>query len=269
MKPRKFLLHALLLAVSVLASSPASAIVVTTFGANGEAGDVFGHSLAIGAGGVVHELDAFLNLGGGTSFRLSDGDLGSAGVGFSFGYSLSGDGTDLTLAYSFTNNTGSSLSSARFFSFVDAEIDEPLNTFFNEYGEFGSAGGDPAEEDADLWEIDEPGFVFGDIYSNLQAGTLDGTNGVPLALPDDVSMGLGFFLGPIDPGGSVSIRILLSEDFSTLGTLSLVQRDEDSSGTAITLSGRVVSAAVSEPGTVALLMTMGLLSLLGKRRRDR
>jgi hypothetical protein len=250
----------------VLASAPASAIVVTTFGANGEAGDVFGHSLSVGAGGAVHELDAFFNIGGGTSFRLSDGDLGSAGVGFSFGYGLSADGTDLTLAYSFTNNTGSPLSNVRFFSFLDAEIDEPVNTFFNEFGELGGSSADAAEEDADQWEIDEPGFVFGDIYSNLLAGALDGTNAVPAGSFDDVSMGLGFFLGPIDPGGSVSIRILLSEDFSTLGSLSLTQRDRNSLDTAITLSGRVASAAVSEPGTLALLATFALLSLLGRRR---
>ena len=37
----------------------------------------------------------------------------------------------------------------------------------------------------------EPGFLFGDIYTNVINGTLDNTNGVPSALPDDVSFALG------------------------------------------------------------------------------
>jgi hypothetical protein len=277
MKPRKFLLHGLLLAASVLASAPALAVVVTTFGPNGEAGYIFKvdpdgeerRILSIGASGDVNELDAFLNLGGGTTLLLSDGGLGSAGVGFAFGYGISADGTDLTLSYTFTNNTGGLLPDVRFFSFLDAEIGETANSPFYEFGEVVGSGGDPSEEDADLFEIDEPGYDFGDIYDNLLAGTLDGTNSLPLGSLEDVSMALGFFLGPIDPGGSVSIRILLSEDFDTLGSLSLVQRDRDSLDTVITMSGRVVSTAVSEPGTLALLTTLGLLGILGKRRRDR
>ncbi len=67
--------------------------------------------------------------------------------------------------------------------FVDHEIDESDNTFFNEYGvATGSAAAGQS------WEIDEPGYVFGDIFDNVLAGALDDANGVPLAAPDDVSM---------------------------------------------------------------------------------
>jgi hypothetical protein len=57
--------------------------------------------------------------------------------------------------------------------FVDHEIDETANTFFNETG--APAGVLPAGLS---WEVDEPGFVTGDIYDNLTAGALDNGVGV-------------------------------------------------------------------------------------------
>lgn len=77
-------------------------------------------------------------------------------------------------------------------AFLDAEINETTNTFFNEYGVVTGA---PAAGQS--WEIDEPGYLFGDIYDNFLAGTLDNSNGVPESAPDDVSVALGwdFILG--------------------------------------------------------------------------
>jgi len=72
-------------------------------------------------------------------------------------------------------------------AFFDYEIDEIDNTYFNEYG---TAVGAP--EAGQSWEIDEPGYVFGDIFSNFSAGTLDNSNGVPAISPDDVSMAMGW-----------------------------------------------------------------------------
>ncbi len=71
--------------------------------------------------------------------------------------------------------------------FLDHEIDEADNTFFNEYGESGGAA--PAGLS---WEIDEPGYKYGDIYDNVLAGALDNTNAIPDSAPDDVSMALGW-----------------------------------------------------------------------------
>lgn len=71
--------------------------------------------------------------------------------------------------------------------FLDHEIDEPINTFFNE---FGNTGGVPAAGQS--WEIDEPGFFFGDLFDNFAANTLDNTNGVPGGAEDDVAMGMAF-----------------------------------------------------------------------------
>lgn len=80
--------------------------------------------------------------------------------------------------------------------FVDHEIDEAVNTYFNETG---AAAGVPSAGQS--WEVDEPGYISGDIYGNLAAGTLDNALGVSVfgntTFPDDVSMALAhdFTLG--------------------------------------------------------------------------
>jgi hypothetical protein len=267
MQLRRTVPGALVLALGAFTSAPASAIVVTSFGPFGEAGSSLGRDLSIGPGGEVFELDGFLSFGG-PGLRLSTDPL-PAGLDFVFGYGLSDGDTDLTLAYTFTNNTGAILDDVRFISYLDAEIDEPLNTFFNEYGEAsGSPGTGPGDPDPDSWEIDEPGFssVPGDIYDHAFDGELDGSAALPGGPLDDVAMALGFFLGPLDPGRSVSIRVLLSEDMDRMGSLALLHKDADSANQVITLSGRVAPAAVPEPGTLGLLGLAAALLVAGRKR---
>lgn len=99
-----------------------------------------------------------------------------------------------TMTWSLTNNTGFDLTNLSLFGFLDAEIDEVINTFFNEFGTTSDLvlGGGSGDGLADSFEIDEPGFVFGDIIANLLAGSLDNTNAIQPALADDVSLALGF-----------------------------------------------------------------------------
>ena len=99
-------------------------------------------------------------------------------------------------------------------AFLDADIDLTTNGYANEFGTFislalppGAAAGAIAPTS---WEIDEPGYVFGDIYHNLYAGALDNTNSVPSTAPDDVSMALGFSVGPMLPGDSSTITVYVS-----------------------------------------------------------
>jgi hypothetical protein len=70
-------------------------------------------------------------------------------------------------------------------SFFDHEIDEAENTFFNEVGAVAGAPGA-----GQSWEIDEPGFLFGDIFANFKGAGFDNSIGIPD--PEDVSMGLGW-----------------------------------------------------------------------------
>jgi hypothetical protein len=250
-----------------LAALPAGAIVVGgAFGPGGEGGDANGQPIQIGPGGAVFEVDAFVSIEGqdlngagtsGTSAQLSADPLPS-GLAYAFASSLEDSDTDLRLRYTFTNNTGGALAGVSFFSFVDAEIDEVLNTFFNEYAE---TSGSLASGQS--FEADEPGFVFGDLFTNLLDGALDGSNGVPISAPDDVALALGFSLGTLGIGQSAIVEILLSQDGDRLGSFALTHRDSDpESLTVITLSGLVVP----EPAT-ALLLAGGLAAIGMARRR--
>ncbi|TAA42614.1 hypothetical protein [Corallincola spongiicola] len=74
-----------------------------------------------------------------------------------------------------------------FILFLDYEIDESSNSFINEYGtKVGHT------EIGQSWEIDEPGYIFGDIYQHVIDGELDNTNNVPERAPEDVSFALGW-----------------------------------------------------------------------------
>jgi hypothetical protein len=134
--------------------------------------------------------------------------------------------------------------------FVDHEIDEGTNTFFNEYG--GSAGAFAVGQSA---EIDEPGYVFGDIFDNFLVSALDNTNAVPAGLEDDVSMAMAWD----NISGSDVVSFLLSETAPVSG-FYLSQTDPDSNDATIYFSSSVRGVQAPEPATM-LLLGSGLLGL--------
>jgi len=246
-------------------STANAAFTYTPFGANGEGGSINGQVLFFGSGGEVFELDAFVNIGGldlngpalGTSAQLSNNPL-PVGLSFAFSSELSPDESDLTLTYTLSNTSGATIPAMWFSFFVDPEIDVAINDYFNEaglpFGTLGPGGGGSA----DSWEIDEPGYVFGDVFSNLLNGDLDNTNAVPESAADDVSLALGFTLGEIVPGGFATISILLSDDGDRIGTFALQAFDTDpDSFDDLTVSG-TATIAVPEP-TSGVLTGLGLL----------
>ena len=90
-------------------------------------------------------------------------------------------------------------------AFLDHELHRAGNTFFNEYGMVFNT---PAEGQS--WEIDEPGYKYGDIYRHFSEGNLDGANGVAQDAPDDVSMAMGWKF-TLRRGYKVTIRFIVSD----------------------------------------------------------
>jgi hypothetical protein len=111
--------------------------------------------------------------------------------------------------------------------FVDHDIDEGENTFFNE---IGMDNGVPVNElvGVQSWEIDEPGYVFGDIYFNFLTSSLDNANG--LSGPEDVSMALAWSFNLLANQEAI-IDFVLSESAPTSGfflDFNLSHEDPDS-----------------------------------------
>lgn len=217
-----------------------------------------GHgSMTIGPGGDAYEFNSFLWYDGLTEAEAAYDTFNGAVSGFSLDtsltYSLLDSATDLLLTYTITNSTLADISGLKFFAFLDAEIDEADNTFYNERGEMIGGGGVE-------WEIDEPGYLFGDIYDNLFAGQLDNSSS-PFA-PEDVSMGLGLDWGSLAAGDSAIFNMMISEDGDSIGETVLHQWDPDSQSTDIYMSGQ----PIPEPGTL-LLVGSGLAGLAGFGRK--
>lgn len=160
----------------------------------------------------------------------------------------------------------STAGSHNFIAFFDHEIDEPINTFFNEFGmESGAAA--PGQS----WEIDEPGYAFGDIYYNVLAGALDNSNGVPPGWEDDVSMALGWYFS-LNSGETGTITLELSDVVpSGSSYLYLSHTDPDSGNytiyysSTLTIKGGPVS--VPEPGTMILFGSL-ILGILGIAKKN-
>ncbi len=148
--------------------------------------------------------------------------------------------------------------------YVDMEIDEPTNTFFNEFGT--AVGSIPLGLNL-AWEIDEPGFVYGDIYSHL-FDSLDNTNGVPEAAPDDVAMAMVWQFTESD--AVQKLTLFISDKTPPQNVpFYLMQTDPDSQA-SIYMYGVTggEGPVIPEPGQLpALLALGGALAYLARRLR--
>lgn len=186
------------------------------------------------------------------------GSINTSLFNFSNGYGSGGGLGQITITL-----TGAGSHSV--IAFFDHEIDESENTYYNE---FGMVVGAPAAGQS--WEIDEPGFAFGDIYANVVAGTLDNANGVPASAPDDVSMAMGWnFSLAANETGTITLVLL---DRAPVGGFYLFHTDPiaNSGGETIYYASSLEVGGegqqVPEPGTMLLVGT-GLAGLAGLTRR--
>ena len=164
--------------------------------------------------------------------------------------------------------------------FVNWEIDQDANTFFNEG--FGSGGAAAAGQS---FEVDEPGFggggYFGDIFLNFLDGAFDGTfmhdfiSGDDGNAPEDISLGLGWDFS-LAAGETAVINFLLSDTAPGSG-LWLSQNDPLSELTFFLSSTLEITGGetepppvtVPEPGTLFLIGSGLLGAALGRRRQTR
>jgi hypothetical protein len=150
--------------------------------------------------------------------------------------------------------------------FVDHEIDEAVNTFFNEHGEPVNT-----PDLIETWEIDEPGFAppFGDIFDHFQASNgagsaLENASGVPSGSPNDVSMALGWNL-VVPAGEHALVTFLLSDSAPTTG-FYLHHVDPDSSAAIYFSSSVAIQVGVPDAGGAWALLLAGLAALRLMRR---
>lgn len=149
--------------------------------------------------------------------------------------------------------------------FLDHEIDESVNGFANEFGE---VIGSP--DSNQRFEIDEPGYLFGNLFNNFLDNSFDNDNGIPSNIRDDVAMGLGWqFMLDVNQLARMSFQV---SDIMAPSGFHLRHIDPDSAETlyfSSTLEFVDTVVPVPEPSTAALwLFGSGLLVLLRRRRVD-
>ncbi len=174
------------------------------------------------------ELKGFVYADGGYLQTLTNNS-----PGFASNFNANGYGS---FGWQFTNTTGITLQNAKFVVFLDADLDRDTTTFFNEYGSLVNLSLLPQAASNDIapagWEIDEPGFLFGDLAQHLLTGGLDQTNSIPASAPDDVALALSFPLGTLSPNSLINSFFFISQ--TDIGSLS---QTDNSSNTKFWLNG--------------------------------
>ena len=168
-----------------------------------------------------------------------------------FGSTLTGDppppgldtsGIDLVTGLGTMTYTQTAPGNHFVIGYFDLDVGIPADVYYNEYGTvFGSP------EPGQSWEIDEPSYVFGDIWFNVQDGLLDNTNAIPQGLEDDGAMAIGWDYS-LPPAATAVIDFTAGEAEPASG-FYLSQTDVDT-GETVYLSSTIDITVIPEPLTV-------------------
>jgi hypothetical protein len=145
--------------------------------------------------------------------------------------------------------------------FLDHEIDGSLNSFFNEYGEPMNT---PLASQA--WEIDEPGYTFGNLLQNFQSWRLDNRAAVTSDNVDDVAMAMSWRLS-LEAEQKGEATFLLSDQPPNSG-FYLQHHDPDSKRSIFFSSRLNIRSVHHVPELVPTLglMMFGVVSVVWFRR---
>lgn len=149
-----------------------------------------------------------------------------------------------------------------FASFFDHEIDEAANGFSNETGE---ALGLPAPAGVS-WEIDEPGYVFGDIFTHVTSNPAALDNST-IPGPEDMSMAMGWSFDLTEFDTAVITLKLTTTD---PGGFRLHQMDPPGTPGQVYLGGnmKIENFVVPEPA-YGVILALGLAATVAANRRRR
>jgi hypothetical protein len=223
-------------------------------------------SILLGAAGLITAFQASAAAVTLADYAFNiDGVVNAApgGLGGSFDYSTGFGTITLSVTGAGTHYVG---------LFLDHDIDEQINTFYNE---FGSVSGAPVAGQS--WQIDEPEladptlgpwFYKGNIFSNFSGSALDGTNHVPAAgLANDVSLALAWSFS-LGAGDTAYISFAASEA-APGGGFYLTQTDPHSQSSVYLASNLRIGnggTPVPEPASMALV-AVGLMAAWQARRK--
>jgi hypothetical protein len=149
-------------------------------------------------------------------------------------------------------------------SFFDIEMSQDVNTYFNE---IATISGTP---DSRLtWEVDEPGYLFGNIYDNFAGGSFDNSIFDGADIADDVSVGLGWDF-TLTAGQTATLTYNIG-DLIPAGGFFISHIDPESGENAYFTSNLTISGGpvgVPEPATAGFVLFGSLLlSLFAAKRR--